>query len=65
MAVAVAVWACAAVGASAAGTLPQDAKEAAGDPALERVKAMPIVAAPLDDATLRNCMRAVGSPNDE
>jgi len=60
MVVAVAVWACAAFGASAAGALPQDAKEAAGDPALERVKAMPIVAAPLDEATLRNCMHAVG-----
>jgi hypothetical protein len=60
VAVAVAMWACVAVGARAAETRLQDAKQAAGDPALERVKAMPIVAAPLDEATLRNCMRAVG-----
>ncbi|NBX37085.1 MAG: hypothetical protein EBR10_07680 [Planctomycetes bacterium] len=54
------VWASVAFGVSAAATPPQDAKEAAADPALERVKAMPIVPAPLDEATLRNCMRAVG-----
>ncbi len=56
----VVAWPSAAFGASAAAFLPQDAKEASADQALERVKAMPIVAAPLDEATLRNCMRAVG-----
>lgn len=57
---AVMVWGSVAFEASAAAPWSQDAKESAADPALERVKAMPIVAAPLDEATLRNCMRAVG-----
>lgn len=45
---------------TAFGASPQEAEGVVEDPALERVKAMPIVAAPLDEATLRNCMRAVG-----